>query len=339
MTEALTSEQDKAHELQPGAAPIATVPPDEALMVRAAWGYYVEGLTQNEIGRKLGLNRVRVNRILAQARERGIVQVRVNSALSVETEAALERMFDLDQAVVVPTPDDASLVPQMIATAAGAVLSDRIGDGMSVGVGWGRTLRLSVRSVERRAVRDLSVVSLLGGLTRGSVMNAYETASRLADVYNAQCFYIAAPVFADTEETAQILRSQSGVRDAFAHARKIDIALMSVGSLHHDLTMRQLGLIREPDVKSLLKAGAVGDFCAHWIDANGDMIDHPLNRSVLAMSLDDLRRVPTVILASGGADKITVLRAALRRKTVSVFVTDEATAKELLLPAHLTKFD
>lgn len=339
MTEALTSEQDKAHELQPGAAPIATVPPDEALMVRAAWGYYVEGLTQNEIGRKLGLNRVRVNRILAQARERGIVQVRVNSALSVETEAALERMFDLDQAVVVPTPDDASLVPQMIATAAGAVLSDRIGDGMSVGVGWGRTLRLSVRSVERRAVRDLSVVSLLGGLTRGSVMNAYETASRLADVYNAQCFYIAAPVFADTEETAQILRSQSGVRDAFAHARKIDIALMSVGSLHHDSTMRQLGLIREPDVKSLLKAGAVGDFCAHWIDANGDMIDHPLNRSVLAMSLDDLRRVPTVILASGGADKITVLRAALRRKTVSVFVTDEATAKELLLPPHLTKFD
>ena len=332
------ADQDKAHEPPSGTGSVATVLPDEALMVRAAWGYYVEGLTQNEIGRKLGLNRVRVNRILAQARERGIVQVRVNSALSVETEAALERKFGLDQAVVVPTPDDVSLIPQMIATAAGAVLSDRIGDGMSVGVGWGRTLRLSVRSVERRVVRDLSVVSLLGGLTRGSVMNAYETASRLADVYDAQCFYIAAPVFADTEETAQVLRSQSGVRDAFAHARNIDIALMSVGSLHHDSTMRQLGLISEPDVKSLLKAGAVGDFCAHWIDANGDVIDHPLNRSVLAMSLDDLRHVPTVILASGGDDKITVLRAALQRKTVSVLVTDEVTAKKLLLPDQVTKF-
>jgi DNA-binding transcriptional regulator LsrR (DeoR family) len=37
-----------------------------------------------------------------------------------------------------------------------------------------------------------------------------------------------------------------------------------------------------------------------------------------------------VILASGGDDKITVLRAALLRKTVSVFVTDEATAQKLL---------
>ena len=129
------ADQDKAHEPPSGTGSVATVLPDEALMVRAAWGYYVEGLTQNEIGRKLGLNRVRVNRILAQARERGIVQVRVNSALSVETEAALERKFGLDQAVVVPTPDDVSLIPQMIATAAGAVLSDRIGDGMSVGVG------------------------------------------------------------------------------------------------------------------------------------------------------------------------------------------------------------
>ena len=46
-------------------------------------------------------------------------------------------------------------------------------------VGWGRTLRLSIQSVPRRQLSRLSVVSLLGGLTRGSAMNPHETASHL----------------------------------------------------------------------------------------------------------------------------------------------------------------
>ncbi len=304
--------------------------PEEALMARAAWAYYVEGLTQNDIARKLGLNRVRVNRILAQARERGIVQVRVNSSLAISTEAALAKRYGLDQAIIVPTPSDPSLLPHSIATAAGVVLSDRLQDGMSVGVGWGRTLRLSVRAMERRQIHDLSVVSLLGGLTRGSVMNTYETASRLADIYGAGCFYIAAPAYADSEATARVLRAQSSVQDAFERARKIDIAFLSVGSLTEDSTMRRLGLLDKADTESLRATGAVGDFCAHLIDVHGKVVDHPVNRRVLALAVDDLRDVPTVILASGGQDKLKVLHAALSLKTVTIFVTDETTAHHLL---------
>jgi len=305
-------------------------PTDEALMARAAWSYYVEGLTQNDIARKLGINRIRVNRILAQALERGIVQVRINTQLSVATEAALANRYGLDQAIVVPTPSDPKLIPHAIASAAGALLSDRLQDGMSVGVGWGRTLRLSVRAMERRPIRDFSVVSLLGGLTRGSVMNTYEAASRLADIYGADCFYIAAPAYADSEASAKVLRAQSSVQDAFERARQIDIAFLSVGSLTDDSTMHRLGLINEGDMASLQSVGAVGDFCAHLIDAKGQLVNHPVNRSVLALGIDDLRRVPTVILASGGRDKLQVLHAALSLKTVSILITDEDTAESLL---------
>jgi DNA-binding transcriptional regulator LsrR (DeoR family) len=45
----------------------------------------------------------------------------------------------------------------------------------------------------------------------------------------------------------------------------------------------QVGLISNAEATSLLKSGAVGDICAHRIDATGKVIDHPLNRRVIAL--------------------------------------------------------
>lgn len=305
---------------------------DEQLLVRAAWLSYVSGLTQAQIAKRLGLNRIRVNRMLAQARDQGIVQIRINSKLAecVALEEKLRDRFGLDEAIVVPTPPDPALIPQTIAVAAGEALSARIGDGMSVGVGWGRTLRLSLKSVAVRPVRDLSIVSLLGGLTRGSVLNVYEIASRLAELFSAECFYVAAPVFTDTEATRDLLIRQPILEDAFAHARRVDVAFVSVGALDPAATNFRLGVVDDADLASLREAGAVGDVCAHWIDKNGQIVDHPLNRRVIALSPDYLRDIATVIVASGGMDKVPVLRATLTTGVVDVLVTDERAAAAIL---------
>jgi DNA-binding transcriptional regulator LsrR (DeoR family) len=310
----------------------ATSDRERQLATRAAWAYYVEGLTQAEVARRLGLNRVRVNRLLAQARESGIVQIRIQSKLAdcVALESRLVGRFGLQNAIVVPTPGDPSLLPQAIAGEAGHALSERIRPGLSVGIGWGRTLRLSLRSVESRAVHPLSVVSLLGGLTRGSVLNAYETAFHLADLFGAECFYVAGPVFADTGESRDLLLRQGLVREALERARAVDVALVSVGSLSDDATMLRLGLIAPEEAAALRRLGAVGDLCCHWIDGEGRLVDHPLNGRVLSISPQDLAAVETVILASGGPDKVPVLRGALALGVVDVLVTDAATAAALL---------
>lgn len=303
---------------------------DTELIARVSYYYYVEGLTQNSVAEKFGISRIRVNRMLAQARAIGLVKVRIASSLNLKLEADLENKFGIDKAVVVPTPENKLHLHEAIAAAAGVQLSNRLQDGMSIGVGWGRTLRMSVGFADKRKLAGVSIVSLLGGLTRGSVMNTYETASRLADLYDADCYYIAAPAFADDEETAQVLRAQSSVRDVFARARKINLALLSVGALNTHSTMSRLGLISAEDVKSLNASGAVGDLCAQWIDREGRVVDHPLNRRVIAFSVDELSSIPCVILASGGSEKVAAIHAALQRKIVSVIITDEQTAQELL---------
>ncbi len=52
---------------------------DEQLRVRVAWLYFMEGLTQADIAGKLGITRLRANRLLGEARESGLVSIQVNS--------------------------------------------------------------------------------------------------------------------------------------------------------------------------------------------------------------------------------------------------------------------
>jgi DNA-binding transcriptional regulator LsrR (DeoR family) len=311
---------------------IPVVDREEQLLVRAAWLSYVGGLTQAQIAKRLGLNRIRVNRMLAQARDQGIVQIRINAKIAdcVALEEALAARYGLRQAVVVPTPPDPALVPRAVAMAAGEALSSHVRPGMAIGVGWGRTLRLSLKSLAVRPMKGLSVVSLLGGLTRGSALNVYELASQLADLYAAECFYVAAPIYTDSEASRDLLLRQPILEDAFAHARKVDLAFVSVGGINADATNVRLGLLEPGDLSVLRRSGAVGDICAHWIDENGVPVDHPLNRRVIALPPQDLAAIDTVIMASGGREKVMALRAALRLGIVDVLVTDESAAKGIL---------
>jgi DNA-binding transcriptional regulator LsrR (DeoR family) len=306
--------------------------PEEQLATRAAWLYFVAGLTQAQIGKKLGLNRTRVNRLLAQAREQGLVQITIAGRLAscVDLEERLKAQYHLQDAVVVPTPPDQAMIPQVIATAAGAALSARLKDGMSVGVGWGRTLRHSIQSVPRRALHRFSVVSLMGGLTRGAAMNPYETASHLADTVGAQCYYVAAPALTDTELTRDLLMAQPMLKEVFEKAEAVDLAFASVGELAHGNTMSRLGLVSRTDVDELLEAGAVGDICARWIDNEGRLVDHPLNSRVVAISHEQLLKIPCVMIASGGKLKTPALRGVLKGGIADVVITDEETAKAVL---------
>src|SRR5690606_12522198 len=74
------------------------------LRVRAAWMYFIEQMTQTEIADVLGIGRVSVVRMLAEARARSEVKISIESELVevVRLERALEKTFGLQQALVAP---------------------------------------------------------------------------------------------------------------------------------------------------------------------------------------------------------------------------------------------
>ncbi|MBA3772626.1 MAG: sugar-binding transcriptional regulator [Ramlibacter sp.] len=307
---------------------------EDQATVRAAWLYYMEGLTQDAVATQLGTTRLRVNRLLGEARASGLVGITINSRLAtcLALEADLKRECGLGDAVIVPTPEDAALVPVLLGRAAGEYLSRHLETHRvrGIGVGWGATLRESIRFVKPGKWPDINVNSIMGGLTRGLEINTFETASALAAKLGAQCSYLAAPLYAGSEKSRNTLVSQDVFKESFDEMAANDVALLSVGDISDRSFLIRYGLPKDATAASLKRAGAVGDIVGQFLDASGDPVAHPLNKRVISPSLKVLAKIPMVIVSSGGINKAPIIAAVLRKKLVSCLVSDEATAAEAL---------
>jgi DNA-binding transcriptional regulator LsrR (DeoR family) len=294
--------------------------------------YYVEGMTQEQIARFMNISRAKVIRLLASARDNGIVRIRIEDRAS--EQIALERQlvaaFGLADAVVVPAPADEAEITTVVGHAAGTYLTDQIKDGMSIGVGWGATLHMSLKALGGQPCQRLSVVSLLGGMTHSRAVNPSAVARRIADAFGADCYQLTAPVMVADETVRAALWSEPGLRELLERARRVDLALVSVGDVSEEATLFRQGLLPRSALASLQAAGAVGDVLCHFIDAEGKVVDHPVNRRVVAVDLDDLRRVPRIVVAAGGRRKVAAIRAALKGTGAGVLITDEGAARGLL---------
>ncbi len=306
----------------------------EQLYARVAWLYHKEDLTQGEIAELLGLTRLRVNKILGECRSLGIIQVTLNTRFEpcVMLERRLVREFGLTAAVVIPTPRDAERIPRLVGQAAGQFLVHLLRrNGISaIGVGWGATLREGIRSMEQVDLPRATVVSMMGGLTRGFELNTFEIATELARKLHAGCSYLAAPIYAGSRASRDTIVAQNVFAEVMERMRSVEIAILSSGDLGPRSLLIRHGLPDDVTVESLVAAGAVGDLLGQFIDRDGVPVDHELNRRVVALPLAELRGIPTVVLAAGGVNKAGVIGAALRGGLVRVVVSDEATVRRVV---------
>lgn len=315
-------------------AATATLDAEERFLAQVAWAYHVEGLTQSEVATKLKVTRLRVNKSIAEAWRRGMVRISFNTryASCADAEAALRERFGLRRAYVAPSPESPERVQTMVGAALGQFLSDRLSEPevRLFGMGWGNTLNLATRFVIPSKRPDQEVVSVMGGLSRGSDLNSFEITRRLADLFGASHSYFTAPLYAGNAESRATIMELPVFRDHLEKVRSVDAMAVAAGDLSERSILVRDGLPREVTEQELRERGGVGDLLGNIIDAEGQPIDHPLNEQVVGLSFADLHRIEDVILAAGGPHKVVALAGLLSSGMVNTFVTDEDTAWAVL---------
>ena len=312
-----------------GARPAAV---DPALVARICWYHFREGQTQQEVADRVGLNRATVNRIINEARREGHVRVTLNLPLApcLEAENALRNRFGLKDAVVVPAPIDEDDVRRVVGLAAGQYVSGVLAPDALLGLGWGATIHAAGQTLIPREGATNTVVSLSGGLSQSGAINPYDNAAAFARVLDAQCYYMTAPMIAETAAARAAFADSAPVRQVYAIAERCGVALISAVDLSAKTKMVEYGVLTHDQVADLKDAGSVGNICDYFIDADGRMIDHEINARTLSVPFDTLRRIPNVILAAGGTFKAKVVRAALAAGLANTLITDEKCAAVLL---------
>jgi DNA-binding transcriptional regulator LsrR (DeoR family) len=296
--------------------------------------YYVEEMTQGAIAEELGIGRITVVRLLAEARAMNEIHIGLRRELSElsRLEFDLQKKYDLPEAIVAPLSSRQLDPRSVIAAAAGEYISKMLRPDMKIGLGWGSTLIRSLSFIEERPLQGLSVVSLLGGILHARQANPAEFAWQFSRIFKADCFLLSAPVIVDSAATKRTLIDRCGLKEMFNLAASLDAVVVSVGSTKPKSTTSYHGVISGAEFRELRACGAVGDMLCNFFNVEGQLVDHSINERVMSVPLATIAATPVRVLVSGGREKIESLIGAFKLLRPTVFITDEATATILTRP-------
>jgi DNA-binding transcriptional regulator LsrR (DeoR family) len=302
------------------------------LLARIAWLYYIEDLTQKEIARRFKMSRVKVTRLLKKARERGLVEIRIANVRTshLPLESSLRTVFGLSDAIVIPTPVRPEGLRPALGEAAAVYLDRFLQPDMLVGLGMGRTLAEIPNHMKSQENGACHFIEMVGGIGRGLSFDSYKVSSQLADQCGGEVEHVYTPVIVETAAAREALLCDPQIRSVLDRAARSDLALVSVGTVDVDSFLFQAGYSDEAGIESLQTRGAVGDVLGHFFDINGSPVPSPIDDRLIGLSLDELKRIPTVICVAGDAPKVPSILGALRGEYVNVLITDEETARAVL---------
>ncbi|WP_108483276.1 sugar-binding transcriptional regulator [Oceaniglobus ichthyenteri] len=311
-----------------------SVDEEQSLAIRAAWLHYVGGLRQGEVAKRLGVPSVKAHRLIARAVADGAVKVSIEGEIieCIELEEAMTDRYALDTCEIAPDLEEDGLPLRTLGLKGAARLRRWLesGEEKTIGIGHGRTLAEAVRTLPRFNTTGLNFVSLLGGLTRNFAANPHDVMHLLAEKTGARAYVMPVPFFANTSEDREVLLAQRGVKEVFHLAENAPLKIVGIGTVKAETQLVTSGMIEPSEIEEIAKAGGVGEMLGHFFDRDGRALETPLTSRTLAVSLGDGRKDRIVALA-GGPEKIAPLRAVLKSGRLSGLITDERTAKALLL--------
>lgn len=221
-----------------------------------------------------------------------------------------------------------------LAPATAAYLDVTLTGGDTLGIStWSETLlEASLLIRPRPAPVADRVIQLMGGVgSPGVQMHATRLMARFADITGGTPVLVPTPAAVESPRLRAELLRDPGVASVTSQWADVTMALVGIGaSTPSPLLARSGNAISEADQARLVEAGAVGDVCLRYYDAEGALVDSVIGDRVIGIDADTLRAVPRRVGVGGGARKHAAIRGALRGGWLSVLITDHETALAVL---------
>lgn len=305
----------------------------------AAWLYYGEALTQNEVAGALGVSRASVANYLAEARRRGLVSISLDPGLltTVQQGRALMKRFGLVGACVTP-PETAAgdleaqavRLRRRIGRATAQMLSPWLVDDRTIGVAWGRTMLEVAQALPSMTLSRTKIVQISGSSLGDEASSPEACTALFAGRLGARCQNFHAPAVVTTTAICDALLAEPGLKRHFERLRAADLTVFGVGELGPDTVWSDTDFLPASVVESYLAAGSEAILIGRFLDAAGREIDGPLSGRQIGMTLEELPAIPVRVCAAGGPAKIKAIKAVLAGNYATHLVTDADTAVQLL---------
>lgn len=307
---------------------------DDDVLIAVAKMYYEEGKHQVEIAKTLDMSQAKVSRMLTTARERGIIRISVArfDPRIEELEQQLKSQFRLKMAVVVKTSSRAPVkqVRGIVGHVAGPIIAERLRSAELIGITGGRTLKQLVSAIELDPSSPLEVVQLMGNVnTTASPVDATELGRKLTVRSGGMFHMLNTPAIVSDHETCRLFSQQPQIKKVLQLYDRIDLALVGIGLLDESILFDQ-NVVSRRDISYLREAGAVGEICGRFYDANGEECKTKFRDQVISIELKKLMKVKETIAVVVGHERELAIHSAIRSGLVTSLVIDQQGAEAIL---------
>ena len=309
----------------------------------AATMYYLQDETMETIARHLGISRSSVSRLLAYAREVGLVRITVAEDPGARGTLAgeINRIFGIRTTVVRVRDYDTGVSHlSNVARVAAERFLDIVRPGNVIGIAWGNTTAEVTRHISPIGISDTTVVQLNGAASAHGTGVRYidTTISQAAEALGAEMVHFPVPAFFDYEDTKNALWRERSVRSVLDLISRADIAMFGVGAFEGDVPSHVYsgGYLDEQEIERVRADGVVGDICTVLIREDGSYADMPINRRASGPTPDVLRQIPRRLCVVAGEAKAIPLIGALRAGVITDLVVDDRAARRVLERLRMT---
>lgn len=294
---------------------------EDSLIVKAAWYYYMENMTQQEISEKLGMSRMKVIKLLDKAKQTGVIQFKICPERSRQllVEQKIIKKWGLKDAFIVPTPPSDAGLNETISQACAMYISNHLTENIFINMGYGDTPNRVLNHLATITETPISVISLTGGVS-------YYLPNIHSNIFKAKLYLYPAPLLVASKEMYNAMKQETTIQEIERMVEIASLTVVGIGAMNDNATILTNGILSQSDFSYLSMKGAVGDILTHFIDKDGNPVHSDIEERLFSTPLSALKKLNNVIGVSGGPQKTDAIRAALKGGYLDILVTDENTA-------------
>ena len=299
--------------------------------VRAAWMYYIAGQNQSEIASQLGTSRPVVQRLIAAAKEEGIVSIGLHHPVAncLDYALLLQEKYRLIECNIVPAFSEESTLDS-VSFGCYQLMARYLQDDKEkiIGLGSGLTLKKALQRIDFDS-QNTRCVALISAMDADGQCNYYDDVPLLlTSKIKAKYYQWPAPRYAQTQEEYDMWCTSRLSRSVSAVARQADVIFVGIGPLGTQSPIFKDGFINQAQMDEVTAQGGIGEIMGRFIDAEGGVVDSEINRMITSYDIRQ-NQCPRIAVACGEYKRPAIL-AALKGGWINGLVTDEHTARWLL---------
>jgi deoxyribonucleoside regulator len=298
-------------------------------LVTVAKMYYEDNMNQSEIAKVIGVSRPLISNLLADAKELGIVEIKINSPFEMDNNIMeiLCKTYNIKGGSLITGVNSRSMTEKMIVKSAYEFIKEATNHEDCIGISWGNMIGDVVEFLEvqdEKLMLNGSVCSLMGNsATANKNYHTDELCRAFGQATGCEPHFALAPAFYESKEDLRSVCELDFFNKIQQSWENVNFAVVNIEN-HPSV----------PDLATASRFGkklkdAVGHMASYYYDKEGNIIENE-NDIVYRIPLEQLRKSDVVMGICSCNVAVENLIGALKTGILTHIFVDQKIAQEVV---------